>query len=323
MSKEVILHNNILLQDDIFIGEGTSTYSDIGSYEEQQILAQLQGADWRDVVARWYAETRSWLYQIITSPRRSAALALLDLESAQECLDVGSGWGQLAIPLARQTRLHALDQTVSRIRILREIARQEKVHSQYYVGDFLTFPFLPESFDLIVMNGSLEYVGLGHESSAWDCQLTALRRAKDLLKPKGQLYIGIENALGLKYLMGAPDDHTGKQYQFLTGKLGPERSNQIAIWPLSQYLKLFNLAELPSVEAYACFPDYKIPDHIIPLSHVDSFIHANWRTLPEHSGLDGSALPVLNEIRRAHWLLAQEGISRYFVPSFGFVLSKH
>jgi 2-polyprenyl-3-methyl-5-hydroxy-6-metoxy-1,4-benzoquinol methylase len=321
MNTEIILRDNILLQDNIFVGEGTSPYSDVGAYEEQQILAQLQGADWRDVVAQWYAEARPWLYQIITNPRRSAALNLLDLESAQECLDVGSGWGQLAIPLARQAQVHALDQTISRVRILREIARQESVHLQYCVGDFLTFPFRPGSFDLIVMNGSLEYMGLGHETPAWDCQLTAMRRAKELLKPMGQLYIGIENALGLKYLMGAPDDHTGVPYEFLTEKL--ERSNQIAIWPLSQYLKLFDLAGLANIETYACFPDYKIPEFIVPLAHIDGFIRANWQTLPEHSGLDGSTLPMLNETRRAHRLLAQEEVSRHFVPSFGFVLSKH
>ena len=324
MSKFIASQNGVVQIEDILVESTSISYTDIGPYEEQFVLDQLQEkTDWREVVSQLYAETRPWLYKIITSPRRAGILSLLELESVQNCLDIGSGWGQLTIPLARQTQVHALDQTLNRIKILREIAGQENVQLNFYVGDFLTFPFAEISFDLILMNGSLEYMGLGHEEvSTWECQVQALQKAGSLLTPQGQLYVGIENALGLKYLMGAPDDHTGIPYQTLAYGPDPKVKQQVCVWRLSQYLELFRLANLQVQEIYACFPDYKLPEYMVPLTLVDLFLQNRWPQLSEHSGFDGQPVPFESALRLAYYALAQEKIVKYFVPSFGFILSK-
>ena len=74
-------------------------------------------------------------------------------------------------------------------------------------GNFCTFPLASEQFDLVIFNGSLEYIG--SPDSFWKTQCAAMREAARILKHGGLVYVGIENSLGLKYLLDAPDDHTG------------------------------------------------------------------------------------------------------------------
>ncbi len=317
-----VLSRPLPARDGIFVERAGAAYSDIGAFEEEQLLAQLPSGDWRALLARTYARTRPWLYDIITNPRRAAALSILDVAPDHECLDVGSGWGQLAVPLARMAHVHALDQTLNRARILGEIARQEGVALQRYVGDFLTLPFADAAFDLVLMNGSLEYMGVGRSAPAWECQLAALQRAQALLRAGGLLYLGIENALGLKYLFGTPDDHTGTPRGTLAGLRGRDCREPIAVWSLSQYHELFARAGLAVESAYAAFPDYKLPHFLVPLEQVDGFIERAWHALVEHSGVDGQPLPFQADLALTYRGLAREGIARHFPPSFAFRLRK-
>jgi SAM-dependent methyltransferase len=316
--------------DDLWVEVGgTGDYTDIGTQAENELVEALKASPWEDVVAQRFAAQNPWLYKIITDRGRSLFLDFLPLHEGGHFLDVGSGWGQVALPLARIGHAFCLDVSLGRLDILRQIAQQENVKLSYACGNYRTFPFAEQQFDLVVFNGSLEWIALGAaDISIWDAQKAALEKARRILKPGGVVYIGIENAMGLKYLLGAPDDHTGiPNLTFLDESAAAALYAQVnggqrlraKTWSLSEYTTLVEGAGFEALEVYGCFPDYKLIRVMVPIQTVNSFLTDVGLPHPEHSGSDGAELstnPILAPLYR---LLAKNGIAQYFCPSYGLI----
>jgi 2-polyprenyl-3-methyl-5-hydroxy-6-metoxy-1,4-benzoquinol methylase len=99
-------------------------------------------------------------------------------EGCMSALDVGCGEGVLARRLRRSVmRVSAID--VDRDSIA--VARQRDVASEidYRLGDFLTAPFEPESFDFVVCVAALHHMD----------PAAALQRMRELLRPGGTLAV--------------------------------------------------------------------------------------------------------------------------------------
>jgi SAM-dependent methyltransferase len=257
----------------------------------------------------------------------------LELGRDATCLDVGSGWGQLCIPLAQWgSRVVALDLTLDRLRILRGIARQEGAAITYAKGNILSFPFRAGTFDLILFNGTLEWVGTGRASGRTirQCQVAALQNAADAAKIGGLIYVGIENSVGLKYLMGARDDHTSLvNYSFRSESeaesilrgLGGDRP-PAKTWGLNQLKRLAGDAGLGVKSVFGCFPDYKLPRHLVPLDEVNQFLLKWEMDWEEHHGDKGEPFADQNAIRSAYRQLADNGIAQWFCPSYVMIMVK-
>lgn len=308
------------------------TYADLPEQEEKDLIAELQHFPWNEVVYQRYFEKQPWLYRIITDQGRAQFLDVINFKQNGRYLDIGSGWGQVSIPLARYGHSVALDLTRNRLDILAEIARQENVPLTRLQGNFLTFPFKHQLFDLIIFNGSLEWIAAGRErnQSIKAIQLEALIKSANLLKNDGKVYIGIENSLGAKYITGTNDDHTGinhlmylsedkanKKYQkFKEGEL-PAKT-----WSLAEYEELFYRAGLKVEKVYACFPDYKLIRTMVQLEDLNHYILNHSHQVLEHDGADGHILKHSDELLQLYKTLAMNGIAQYFCPSYGFVLKK-
>lgn len=317
---------------DLFVErDAVGTYSDIGTDSERELLDALTSTPWREVVEERFAAAHPWLHRIITDRGRSLFLDVVSLPAGGCFLDVGSGWGQVAIPLARLGRVFCLDLTPTRLDIVRAIARQENADLGYVCGNFQTFPFAEQQFDLVLFNGSLEWIAVGNSAtSIREAQRAALSKARRLLKPGGLVYIGIENAMGLKYLLGAPDDHTGIAYLSLLDEdraadryatLHDGARLPAKTWSLREYTALVDSAGLAVEEIYGCFPDYKLIRAMVPLAAVNSFVRES--ELPaEHSGSDGSALDCAALLPPIYRQLASNGVAQYFCPSYGIVAKR-
>ena len=128
-------------------------------------------------------------------------------------LDIGAGMGRSSIPLARVAgKVISVDHSYLRMKFLKKRAEKENLKNiEVYVGDIFDLPFKKESFDLIVMNGLLEWVGVTDRySHPKDAQIASLKVCKSLLKKGGHLYIGIENRFAASYLKGT--DHSGLRF---------------------------------------------------------------------------------------------------------------
>jgi SAM-dependent methyltransferase len=96
--------------------------------------------------------------------------------AARRALDVGCGEGTLARQLrAFVPHVTAIDTDSASI----ALARGAGPDIEYLLGDFLTFPFQPASFDFIASVATLHHMDAG----------AALSRMRDLLRPGGTLAI--------------------------------------------------------------------------------------------------------------------------------------
>lgn len=304
------------------------TYRDAPAKELWEIVKSIRvGQLWREAVASRYAKSNAWLHQIVTSPKRDLFFREHPPQPGAEVLDIGSGWGQIALALARDTQAEvvALEPTPERLAFIQAVAQQEGTANRmnFIQGDFFDIA-LPTCFDLVTCVGVLEWVPKFRSGNPRDVQIEFLQRARSLLAPGGQLVIGIENRLGLKYLLGAPDDHIGPpNIAVYDAALASEKWLKQSGQPLRSFTftraelaELLSAAGFGSSTFYAALPDYKLPELILPLGPATNDHFATGKYIPEHDGCNGHPLAIQSELRSHYRSLAQLGIASDFAPSF-------
>lgn len=290
-----------------------------------------QGQKWRTVVDETFAQTKPWLHKVITSPLRTAFFgSVLDVGRGP-VLDIGAGWGQIALPLAATTQVVALEPVAERLAFIRSAARQDGLAERicFLETDYLETEF-ETKFAAICAIGVLEWAGAFQENvNPQERQRAFLRKTCSELQSNGSLVLGIENRIGLKYLLGCPDDHIGvADIACLPATLAVERWKKATGHTLRSFTyspreleSLLSAAGYSKVEFFAAFPDYKLPSAIVPFGDdgatLNQWLSENLAPV-DHNGYDGSALaPELIESLQAHYRsLAAEGVAHAFVPSF-------
>jgi len=301
-------------------------YRDTSAEELWSIVRQVEsGAPWRDVIDQRYARSNPWLHQVVTSPARDLYFRQHTPHSGSNVIDVGAGWGQIALPLARNCTVTALEPTPERLAFIRAAAKQEQLADRmHFVQANLFDVDFETSFDLACCIGVLEWVPKFHAGDPREVQIDFLKRLRALLAPGGRLVIGIENRLGLKYLMGAPDDHlgvpnvavydaalAGRKWQAQTG--APLRA---FTFTRRELVDLLSSAGLTDHTVFAALPDYKVPQHILPLGPAVDDFFLQGGCIAEHDGSSGRPLPFQEELHSHYRSLAHLGIASEFVPSF-------
>ena len=159
-------------------------------------------------------------------------------------LDAGSMWGGITIPVAQFHReVYAVDKTVETLEFLKIRAEQmgfKNIHT--FAAPLKSLPFSDNFFDLVILNGVLEWVGLEEDvilEQHWkgkrsekqiysktpeEMQIDVLKELRRVLKPEGSLYIAIENRYGIQYFLTCPDDHNNVRFvtflpRFLANKI--------------------------------------------------------------------------------------------------------
>lgn len=310
------------------------SYRDTAAENILAIVQEIErGVPWRNVVAERYALSQPWLHQIITSHARDLFFRQYPPLSGSKILDIGAGWGQIALALARRSdvQVTALEPTPERIAFIRAAAAQEKVldRMDFIQADFLELNFEPV-FDLACCVGVLEWVPKFRAGEPRQLQIEFLRRMRSTLRPGGKCCVGIENRLGLKYVLGGRDDHTSQHLvsvfdaELAAAKhlAGTGQALRVFTYTHAEYALLFSEAGFTRVETYAAYPDYKLAQLILPF---DSPAEINKTLLqvtipPEHDGVDGHLLPNAADCVSHYRSLARMGVAHFFCPSFFFIL---
>jgi SAM-dependent methyltransferase len=297
-----------------------------------QIVAEVeQGRPWLDAVTNRFATANPWLCRIVTHPSRTAFFPLLPPVSISPVLDIGAGWGQISRPLARMRPVVALEPVAERLSFIRAAAKQDHIDHQlaFVEADYFDVAFTTR-FSAICAIGVLEWAGAFQSAGdPQELQRSFLRKARQELAPGGVLLLGIENRIGLKYLLGAADDHIEHPHiACLPAPLARERFLAVTNHALRSFTysenelrALLRDAGFAHCEFFAAFPDYKLPVHVVSLAD-----HGRaWNDLvlreplpPEHNGYNGT--PFSPDFA-AHLALrtrelAQAGLAHTFVPSF-------
>lgn len=302
------------------------TYRDTPSGEMRALISQIEaGVPWRTAVDERYRQSFPWLYQIVTSPNRDLYFRQYPVPPGSRVLDIGSGWGQMAIPLARDCLVTALEPTDERLAFIQAAAEQDAVADNmcFVHADFLDVSF-EGKFDLACCIGVLEWVPKFRDGDPRTLQLQFLRKARESLSAGGQLVVGIENRIGLKYVLGAPDDHIGTPHVAVYDQsLAVQKWKTLAghtlrsfTYTRAELAALLEEAGFTHLEFFRAFPDYKLPEVILPLGEpVNEFFRAG-RFVEEHDGTNGAKLTIQDELRSHYRSFAELNIAHEFSPSF-------
>ena len=134
--------------------------------------------------------------------KKAHIAAKLGLKAGQRVLDIGCGWGGMALYLHRVAKVDVLGVTLSeeQLKVARRRAKEAGV-DKHVRFELIDYRALDGEFDRIVSVGMFEHVGLAHyEEFFFKC--------RDLLKPDGVMLLHTIGRLGAS--SGAPDPFTDK-----------------------------------------------------------------------------------------------------------------
>lgn len=232
---------------------GTDEYCD-GS-TENDVISYLKeyGEEGFDKI---FEKDIRWPVYYHITPIRKNILKWYPFKENAEVLEVGAGMGAITNVLCeRAAHVTAVDLSKQRTSAIIERCK-DKENLELIVGNFNDIKF-NKKFDYITLIGVLEYAPLYTNSK--DPFKTFLDHVKTLLKDDGKLLIAIENQMGLKYFSGAPEDHTGRIFDGITGY---ENKNGIRTFGKKELKEILENSGFKYTKFYYPLPDYKLPTKI-------------------------------------------------------------
>jgi len=201
---------------------------------------------------------------------------MLPVKQGGRILDVGCGWGSNTIALARYYDVVGADSTLETLQFLKIRAEQEGLGKLPLVRvdplDYGALPFADSFFDLVVLNGVLEWVGTSRtDMSPDECQRIALKEIARILKPGGGIYIGIENRFAYTTFLGAREhdnipfaDLIPRKLADGLSKLSGKKGFKTYTYGYQGYKKLLSESGFRQAEFYLPLPSYREPIFIFP-----------------------------------------------------------
>jgi SAM-dependent methyltransferase len=237
-----------------WLGATGLTYHDGG---ESHVLQILRGAtDLSSSSDELVARAPSWETRYHVDPSRANVVRALALGKEDAVLEIGAGCGAITRYLGERCRLvDALEPMADRALCARERTR-DLDNVEVFVGLVQNVP-AKATYDVVVIMGVLEYVGGG--SPERQIYADFLAAAARLLRPGGTLVLGIENRMGVKYLAGAPEDHSGRPFE---GVEGYDNTSVARTFSRQELEAFFVELELSTV-TLGVFPDYKLTRALI------------------------------------------------------------
>jgi SAM-dependent methyltransferase len=320
--------------DGVPVYDSAKYFGEVSRDEAAALVETARRENWR-TAARRYQESNPGLYQYIADLNRAGWASLLPLRPESTVLDVGSGLGALTHALAlTYDRVVSIEPIPERIQFTQARIEQEGLRNVELVQTTLArLPFFDSTFDLIVLNGILEWVGEWRtDVSPREAQQLALRTLRRMLKPRGILLIGIENRFSWGSFLGALD-HSGLAYtnlmprwiaslylqarspSFYRTSIDARRGYRTYTYSRRGYAKLLHDAGFASQEFWWPINGYNLPLTMFRLDHRDRLIAGLQSEDGIRRRLSGFS------VRRAlkHWLLLRTGWIRHFVPDFVIV----
>ena len=175
-----------------------------------RLTAAASRRGWRDAVIEIYGDNSDML-RYVDSKERESFLSLLPIDETSNVLEVGIGFGQFTVPLARRAKhVHALEVRFQQA-IFADIRCQQEGVSNLSIacgGDDCRLPYPDASMDLVVLNLVFEWCGSRLLDDPGEAgQRILLREVARVLKPGGTMYLATKNRFALRLLLGGPDEH--------------------------------------------------------------------------------------------------------------------
>ena len=207
---------------------------------------------------------------------------MMDLRDA-DVLDIGFGIGGFLIALAAHSRaVTGVDISLNVIKKMESRLGFRKVDNVRLLHESaVSLPFDENSFDLIILNGVLEYTAKGYEGSPREIHLKVLKDIRRLLRSDGLFYLGIENRYYLKFLLGHRDHYEMRFSNILPRKLSTFISKLLGqevrhwIYSHDELQTLLEQAGFNDSMFFTALPNYKPPEYLIPISSMEKIREAS------------------------------------------------
>jgi 2-polyprenyl-3-methyl-5-hydroxy-6-metoxy-1,4-benzoquinol methylase len=237
-----------------FIGDAGLSYHDGG---ESLVLQHLRNAnDLSSTSDELVKKAESWSVRYHFDPTRANIIRPLHLDATKVVLEIGAGCGAITRYLGEVCgTVDAVEPMAERAACARERTR-DQANVEVFVGLLDDVPLEP-AYDVVVVIGVLEYVGRGSPDAS--IYSSFLARAAKLLVPGGTLVLGIENRLGVKYLAGAPEDHSGRFFENIEGYDQESIARTFSRKQLEGFMERAGLTS----RTFGAFPDYKLTRCVI------------------------------------------------------------
>jgi len=302
--------------------KGESTHGEFSAAEMQEFLALAREKGWRAALDNYAHPQQKRVVQLITDPRRSRSVEMLQSVGGGRVLDFGCGYGGVSLQLSKMfDQVFSLDGSINRLGFLNIVRTQERIGNITPIchNDPANLPFPENHFSAVVLIGVMEYLpgGFGEEPPTEvhkKCMAEFLR----VLRPGGRILIETKNRFGWQYCLGGKD-HNGLPFgpvlpvgvaDFLLRKTRgvPYR---IVNHSMGGYRNILSAAGFSNIDFYWPIPGYQRPDYVLNLGRD---LPAGLRTIKPNYYSSGKAM-VLKSLAAANLL-------KYFVPHYTITADK-
>jgi ubiquinone/menaquinone biosynthesis C-methylase UbiE len=188
-------------------------WADIPAEQVEELIETSRRAGWRAAL-RDTTRTAPFFASRLNNTGLGNWHLLLLRDPCARALDIGCGFGSLPLGLAEHfTCAIGAEMLPERLRYASLRAEQEPWPNARFVrSSGLQLPFAPHSFDLVTMNGVLEWAGLYSAGAPRRLQQRMLEEARRVATPDGFVAVAIENRFALESLLSLPDTHTSLHF---------------------------------------------------------------------------------------------------------------
>lgn len=279
-----------VIMDDKYIGDvrldfsaykAEDNYSD-GDIEEELLQAVRNGnGDWL------LHNDNRWPVLYHLSQERENLLSWIPLKG-KSVLEIGSGCGGVTGALLSQAGSVECVELSPRRAEIAAWRHKDAAGFTIHVGNLNDMDSVLEGrFDYVTLIGVLEYAAsFTHTAKPYH---DFIRHCSRFLKPGGSLIIAIENRLGLKYIAGAYEDHTGRIFD---GLRGYPSINGVRTFSHKELYNLLAESGFSGQEWYYPYPDYKFAYEIFSDEYLS---HESQLDLPAYAVYDRNRLMFFDE----------------------------
>jgi len=240
----------------------TFDYSDGDTAEEHLKDVIISAQDLTSQSLELEEKIIDWVSEYHLSPKRANLLRALNLDGIRNSLELGSGCGAITRYLGELgINLDAVEGNFKRAEITtlrcRDLENVNVINANF---NELILP--KEAYDAVFLIGVLEYAKKFSPNAVSDknAVINILTNVKSALKNDGVLFIAIENRMGLKYWMGASEDHYNQPH---IGLYGYPHDNGIKTYDKKEWDHILKMADMKYFRFLYPFPDYKLPKVIL------------------------------------------------------------
>jgi ubiquinone/menaquinone biosynthesis C-methylase UbiE len=302
LSRDVRQKDGVMFRQDCWRG------FNVEQAREAARLAEVSG--WQVASHDYMRLINPSAYRMAVDENRTQLRFLLPLTNESCVLNLGCGWGSLALNLAICTGCAiGMDSCVSTLRFAVARGKQMEVAGFYAMRGRLCqpLPFADATFDAVIMLDRPERYDLQGIQESKRTRQELLVEIRRVLKPGGSAMWGVSNRLGL----GHPPVASGWQLRTYWG-----------------YVRSLHNAGFQALKFFAALPSHLEPYFILPakkLQLVDFLIEDLFTSESYRSKIRARGLGLVYQVGRNAWRLGRRfGVNRlvpYLFPSYLIVAS--